>query len=71
MRRLEKDYAAAIKDFDEALRLEPRHAGAYSNRCTVRAIVGQLKEAVAAEVTAQFGRCAGKPWARQPQARPD
>ena len=29
------------------LRLDPRHAGAYNNRCTLRAITGQLKEAVA------------------------
>ncbi len=40
-------YEQAIADFDQAIRLKPDFAGAYDNRCWARAVVGNLKSALA------------------------
>jgi Caspase domain/Tetratricopeptide repeat len=40
------EYQLAIKDFDEAIRLDPQHAEALNNRCWVRAVIGQLQDAM-------------------------
>jgi Flp pilus assembly protein TadD len=40
------DYLQAIKDFDEVIRRNPKHAGALNDRCWVRAIIGDLGNAM-------------------------
>jgi len=40
------DFARAIRYFDEAIRLDPRHADALNNRCWARAVVGELQAAL-------------------------
>jgi tetratricopeptide (TPR) repeat protein len=40
------DYAKAISDFTEVIRLDPKHAGALNDRCWVRAITGDLGSAL-------------------------
>jgi rhomboid protease GluP len=44
---LKGDYAAAIVDYDEAIRLDPKHADAWNSRCWTRAVIGrELEKAV-------------------------
>ena len=38
-------YEEAITDYNEAIRLKPDHAGAYSNRGNAKAVVGLKDEA--------------------------
>jgi uncharacterized caspase-like protein len=40
------NYIPAIKDFDEVIRRDPKHAGALNNRCWVRAVIGDLQAAL-------------------------
>lgn len=35
------DFSSALKDFDEVIRADPKHAVALNNRCWVRAILGE------------------------------
>jgi tetratricopeptide (TPR) repeat protein len=43
---VKRAYALAAKDFDEALRLDPKDAEAYNNRCWIRAAIGDLRSAL-------------------------
>jgi Flp pilus assembly protein TadD len=47
-----QDFALAILDFDQALKLNPRLAEAYGNRGLARLMQGKL-----AEAEADFARC--------------
>ncbi|WP_346295851.1 caspase family protein [Rhodopseudomonas sp. P1] len=40
-------YRSAIKDFDEAIRLNGKDVEAYNNRCWVRTVIGELEPALA------------------------
>ncbi|AVT78700.1 peptidase C14, caspase catalytic subunit p20 [Rhodopseudomonas palustris] len=40
-------YRTAIKDFDEAIRLNGKDVEAYNNRCWVRTVIGELEPALA------------------------
>ncbi|MGX7742146.1 caspase family protein [Rhodopseudomonas parapalustris] len=40
-------YRAAIKDFDEAIRLNAKDVEAYNNRCWARTVIGELERALA------------------------
>jgi nitrite reductase (NADH) large subunit len=40
------DFVQAIRNFDEAIRLDPKHADAFNNRCWAHAIVGDLQAAL-------------------------
>jgi len=40
------DYSRALKDFDEAIRLQPALGVIWNERCWTRAVVGELQEAV-------------------------
>ena len=40
------DFARAINDFDEAIRLNPKDAAALNNRCWTHAVVGELRAAL-------------------------
>ena len=44
---VKRAYALAAKDFDAAIRLNPKDAESYNNRCWIRAAVGDLKQALA------------------------
>ena len=46
MRRLKKDYAAALEDLNQAIVLNPLLAEAYANRGFVKASSGQLTAAL-------------------------
>jgi hypothetical protein len=39
-------YALALKDFDAAIRINPRDVEAYNNRCFVRTVIGELQPAL-------------------------
>jgi len=41
------DHNRAIADYNEAIRLDPKHARGFNNRCWSRAILGQLQAALA------------------------
>jgi hypothetical protein len=43
---IKRAYALAAKDFDEAIRLNPKDAESYNNRCWIKAAVGDLKQAL-------------------------
>ena len=43
---IKRAFALAAKDFDETIRLDPRDAEAYNNRCWIRAAVGDLRQAL-------------------------
>jgi tetratricopeptide (TPR) repeat protein len=43
---IKRAYVAAAKDFDEAIRLDPKDAEALNNRCWIRAALGDLKSAL-------------------------
>ena len=47
LHRLKNQPDRALLDYDQAIRIDPRPAGALNNRCALRAIVGQLQAAVA------------------------
>jgi uncharacterized caspase-like protein/Flp pilus assembly protein TadD len=40
------EFAESIKDFDEVIRRDPKHAGALNNRCWVRGVIGDLANAM-------------------------
>jgi len=40
------DYTHAVEDFNEVVRRDPKHAGAFNNRCWVRAVLGELQAAM-------------------------
>jgi hypothetical protein len=40
------DFTAAVKDFDEVIRRDPKHAGALNNRCWARAVLDELPDAL-------------------------
>jgi hypothetical protein len=44
---LNGDFALAIKDFDEVIRRDPKHAGALNDRCWAQAVIGALHDALA------------------------
>jgi len=43
---IKRAYVMAAKDFDEAIRLDPKDAEALNNRCWIRAALGDLKSAL-------------------------
>jgi Caspase domain len=43
---VKRAYVLAAKDFDEAVRLDPKDAEAYNNRCWIRAAIGDLTSAL-------------------------
>ena len=43
---VKRAYVLAAKDFDEAIRLDPKDAEALNNRCWIRAALGDLKRAL-------------------------
>lgn len=45
-RAINGDYDLAIQDFTEVIRRDPKHAGALNDRCWVRALVNQLRDAL-------------------------
>ena len=45
--RDKREYDRAIEDYDQAIRLDPNAATAFTGRCIARAIVNRLQEAVA------------------------
>ena len=70
-----RSFTLAIKDFDQVIRLNPKDAEAFNNRCWARAMMGDLQvalrdcnESLAAQ--AEFRRRARQPRPGQPEDRP-
>ena len=64
------DNDRAIADYTEAIRLDPKNAAAFNNRCMARALAGQLEQALEDCETSLTLRPSESPSSGQPSAGP-